>query len=182
MQVISRKENFPAQNNALQWFNYSITFWISPCCRLYQWMAIEDKRIKLHIINLSVGLHCARVCSFGQHQPSCRHVQFWNGRLFSLHQAWVHYLVHCWIISNQETIVPKQPNLGRFQKKCFRASDFACLETARGGFRYIWSLKGHKMGRPAQVPADLRDYLKLLLSLTPDLRPTPEQVKAQNGW
>ena len=33
-----------------------------------------------------------------------------------------------------------------------------------------------------QVPADLRDYLKLLLSLTPDLRPTPEQVRGQNWW
>ena len=30
--------------------------------------------------------------------------------------------------------------------------------------------------RLQEVPADLRDYLKLLLSLTPDLRPTPEQV------
>ena len=37
-------------------------------------------------------------------------------------------------------------------------------------------------GWAVQVPADLRDYLKLLLSLTPDLRPTPEQVNAQNGW
>ena len=34
---------------------------------------------------------------------------------------------------------------------------------------------------PVQVPADLRDYLKLLLSLTPDLRPTPEQVQTRNG-
>jgi len=31
--------------------------------------------------------------------------------------------------------------------------------------------------RLQEVPADLRDYLKLLLSLTPDLRPTPEQVQ-----
>ena len=31
--------------------------------------------------------------------------------------------------------------------------------------------------RLQEVPADLRDYLKLLLSLTPDLRPTPEQVR-----
>ena len=30
--------------------------------------------------------------------------------------------------------------------------------------------------RLQEVPADLRDYLKLLLSLTPDLRPTPEQA------
>ena len=31
--------------------------------------------------------------------------------------------------------------------------------------------------RLQEVPADLRDYLKLLLSLTPDLRPTPEQAR-----
>ena len=50
---------------------------------------------KINMINPSVGLYCTGVCSFGQHHPSCRHVQFRNGCLFSLHQACVHRPIPC---------------------------------------------------------------------------------------
>ena len=46
----------------------------------------------------------------------------------------IFHTVKSLILSNQETIVPKQSNLGCFQEKCFRATDFACLEIARGEF------------------------------------------------
>ena len=79
----------------------------------------------------SVGLHCTRVCSLGQHL-SCRwYVQFWNGRLFCVHQVcplWCRYNEY----PSQETLVSKQPNLGRLQEKCLWIPEFTSFKASRG--------------------------------------------------
>jgi len=43
--------------------------------------------------------------------------------------------------------------------------------------RKVGELKSIPQSRLQEIPADLKDYLKLLLSITPNLRPTPDQLQ-----
>ena len=74
-----------------------------------------------------VGLHSAGVCHFGQHNPSCRHVQFWDGRLLCLQQARVHNpTLNASINLKPGNHCSKTTELGAFSKEMLQSYEL-CL-------------------------------------------------------